>query len=208
MYKTCSKCKNKKLLSEFSKNKSLKDGYHSQCKECVKEYYENNKDYIRSYKQKHSKSYYILNKEKITEYRQLYREENKEYFSEYYETNKDKLTTNKRTYYEDNKSMVAARLKKYREDNRDCFRFRQAKRRAAKLNALPKWLNHEEFEQIKELYTCAQMFKLYTGQEYHVDHIVPLQGENVCGLHVPWNLQVIPAKENLSKSNKLQEDTI
>lgn len=68
---------------------------------------------------------------------------------------------------------------------------------------MPSWLTKEDFVQIRELYICAQMFKLYTGQEYHVDHIVPLQGENVCGLHVPWNLQVILAKENLSKSNTL-----
>jgi hypothetical protein len=96
----------------------------------------------------------------------------------------------------------------YRAANKDRYNARDAKRRAAKLQALPKWLTSEQLEQIKELYTCAQMFKLYTGEEYHVDHIVPLQGENVCGLHVPWNLQVIPARENLSKSNKLQEDIL
>jgi len=43
-----------------------------------------------------------------------------------------------------------------------------------------------------------------TGIQYHVDHIIPLQGENVCGLHIAANLRVIPARDNLAKSNKLK----
>jgi 5-methylcytosine-specific restriction endonuclease McrA len=72
-----------------------------------------------------------------------------------------------------------------------------------KINATPAWLTKEDHVQIQELYEIAQAFKLYTGQQYHVDHIVPLQGKNVCGLHVPWNLQVLEASENIRKSNKL-----
>jgi 5-methylcytosine-specific restriction endonuclease McrA len=212
MHKKCTKCNQEKLLNQFYKKSSSKDGFMSCCKSCDskrtkqylaenkeksqlrhKEYYELNSDKIKStvsnyYKEnketilEHKKKYNELNKHNISQKKKIYRENNQEYFREYYEN-----------YYKLNTSVYVARANK---------------RRAAKLKALPKWLTKEELEQIKELYEIARMFKLYTGEEYHVDHIVPLQGENVCGLHVPWNLQVIPAKENLSKSNKLQEDIL
>lgn len=74
------------------------------------------------------------------------------------------------------------------------------RRRAAKLNACPSWVDHKE---IHKIYRRRAELARETGQEWHVDHIIPLQGEKVSGLHVPWNLQIITAHENLSKSNKM-----
>jgi 5-methylcytosine-specific restriction endonuclease McrA len=78
----------------------------------------------------------------------------------------------------------------------------EAKRRSAQLQRTPPWLTAEHLTQIADFYTMAKMFQMYTGETYHVDHIEPLQGDNVSGLHVPWNLQILHYKENLQKSNK------
>ena len=68
-------------------------------------------------------------------------------------------------------------------------------RRSRKLKAIPKWAN---LEKIKEIYkNCPK--------GYHVDHIIPLKGINVCGLHVPNNLRIIKAKHNLIKGNRLAQ---
>ena len=101
-----------------------------------------------------------------------------------------------------NPEKVKQRTKKWQLNNSDRVNAIAAKRRAAELQRTPRWLTKEHFEQINELYTIAKMFQMYTGKKYHVDHEVPLQGEFVSGLHVPWNMTVLPAKENISKKNK------
>jgi len=80
---------------------------------------------------------------------------------------------------------------------------RSALRTRRSKQATPKWLTPEHKQQIVAIYEHMRDCRYITGEEYHVDHIVPLRGKNVCGLHVPWNLQVLPAWVNLSKSNRL-----
>ena len=121
---------------------------------------------------------------------------------EYYITN----TLNYKERYEENKEKLLEYQSIYSKNNRSQRRCIDAKRRASKLNATPKWLTDEDKMSIQLIYDASIWMTQVFEEEFHVDHIVPLQGENVCGLHVPWNLQVIPAKENLSKSNKLYQN--
>ena len=81
---------------------------------------------------------------------------------------------------------------------------RTAKRHAAKLQRTPKWVGPEEMWLIKEAYALAKLRGKILGGEWEVDHIIPLQGKNVCGLHVPTNLQVIPCTINRQKSNRYE----
>lgn len=87
----------------------------------------------------------------------------------------------------------------YKKANKKTVNISNRTYKLSKLKATPKWAN---LVAIKAKYQLAAMFNKETEQTWHVDHIVPLQGTNVCGLHVEYNLRVIPAKENLSKGNK------
>lgn len=79
-----------------------------------------------------------------------------------------------------------------------------AKRRAAKLQRTPAWLSEDDFWMIEQAYEIASLRGKMTKIDWHVDHIIPLQGEIASGLHVPTNLQVIPWFQNLSKANKYE----
>jgi hypothetical protein len=79
----------------------------------------------------------------------------------------------------------------------------QKKRMEAIKRATPKWLSPIQKEAIKAIYERARLLTKVTGIEYHVDHIVPLMAKEACGLHVPWNLEVIKKEYNLKNNNKL-----
>ena len=78
-----------------------------------------------------------------------------------------------------------------------------AARRAAKLHATPPWLTKAHLKQIETFYLEARRLFELDGVRRHVDHRYPLQGKTCCGLHVPWNLQILTKTENLKKQNKL-----
>ena len=118
-------------------------------------------------------------------------------------------------YYERNKAMVIARAqarpakdkraykKEHKIANPEYYKALVSFRRKKHQMATPKWLSIEQKKDIRGLYLLAQSTSSITGERYVVDHIIPLIGEVVCGLHVPWNLRVITQEENLAKSNKI-----
>jgi 5-methylcytosine-specific restriction endonuclease McrA len=83
-----------------------------------------------------------------------------------------------------------------------------AKRKAAKLQAIPDWLSEFDLVAIQCKYSVSKMLTKHGYEKYAVDHIVPLQGKTVCGLHVPWNLQVITASENSKKGNRFNGEKL
>lgn len=99
-----------------------------------------------------------------------------------------------------------ASKRSYNKRNKDKRAAQSAKYRAIKLSAMPSWANIDEIKQIyKDADIVRAFFKEFLpNSEFHVDHVIPLQGETVCGLHVEDNLQILPATENWSKGNRLK----
>lgn len=77
-----------------------------------------------------------------------------------------------------------------------------SKQRASQQKRTPGWLSTDDWWMIDELYALAALRTKLTGIAWHVDHVIPLRGKKVSGLHVPWNLRVIPAIDNLRKGNR------
>lgn len=182
--KTCTRCGELKDLSLFYADKSRSDGRGSQCKKCKAVYFsarERRPDVIarrKLYKQK---------PENISRHiRHSQKPETKLWWEAYKETSE----------YKEKKKQYEA---KWARNNAAKIALKSAKREAAQRAAMPSWAQKEA---ILEFYKLAAELTKRTGIKHHVDHIVPLHGKQVSGLHVPQNLRVIPAIENIKKGNR------
>jgi len=125
-----------------------------------------------------------------------------EHDKNFYASKPDKKIATAIKWNQENKDKHQEHRKKWKKLNVDLVNINTAKRRYARLKRTPFWLNAGQDFEMECIYKyCASLRSI--GLDYEVDHIVPLQGKTVSGLHVPWNLQVITASENAAKGNRL-----
>lgn len=166
-----------------------------------------------------SLKYYYNNKEKYVEYRENNKEKVAKYKRDWYERNKDRILSekawlsddikqkkkeyDKRRYEVKKEEMRAYERERRKLPHRKAAHAEETRRRRMHLKqATPSWITQEDKQLIKDIYTLSAVYNLHSGLKWHVDHILPLRGELVCGLHVPDNLQIIPATANIKKHNK------
>lgn len=123
--------------------------------------------------------------------------------AEWQKQNAKKSNENTKKWQSKNPDKVKEVSSKYQKNNKGKVNANGAKRYAAKLQRTPPWLTKEQFNEIKSFYIHASAASTGLDDEFEVDHIIPLQGENVSGLHVPWNLQILTKSENITKSNRI-----
>lgn len=171
--KPCTKCGEIKPAHEFYVDKRNRNGLQSQCKACCILN-------AKSYEERHA--------DKIKARRKIY-----------YENNADERRALSRRIRNRNVELARERCKDWRRQNPHLVNAGSAKRRAIINRTTPSWANQEKIEL---QYFMARFLTEISGLSHEVDHIIPIRGRNVCGLHVETNLRVVLASENRSKSNK------
>ena len=232
--KACTKCGLVKPTSEFSPRGSGFTSHCKSCKRETASakiradpdahrakqavYRDANREHIKTY----SAKYRAENIEKALGYESAYRLRNPEavarsaakhkadnpkamalYSKAYKARHRDKVLAARLVYRVANKDRCNALTRAWNRLNQDRRLAAKAKRRAREKVAIPAWSN---LRLVSDFYKTAKGLEMLLGEFYHVDHIVPLNSEIVCGLHCEANLQVIPAIENLSKGNRFWPD--
>ena len=169
--------------SAFGKHKSRKDGLQDHCLECRRA--------TRTDKARpgYMQAYYLKNKEQLDAANKRRYEESDKH--QIYLDNKERV----REWDSSHPEKRAEYWQAFRVNHPEKYITHNVVSGKRLHKATPKWVDKNQIRQI------------YEGRPegFHVDHIVPLKGKNVCGLHVPWNLQYLPAIENRKKSNKVKE---
>jgi hypothetical protein len=196
--KTCGKCKESLSLDSFHKRTASKDGKAAKCKKCDKIAFdlwrkENKEKWSASTTR--AKKKYLSNPENLEKERAKYRE----YDSRPEVRARKKAYRSKPEVRERLRAKERAAFKKRYDANPRPYIVKSSMRHKRLKQITPKWLSPEQLEELKRFYEqCPKGFC--------VDHIVPVNGETVRGLHVPWNLQHLTVHDNAVKSNKILID--
>lgn len=185
--KTCSRCRQAKPLEEFSRRNGRAGGRQSNCKVCSKEarqeWLRDRPDYMKQYAARNPTT-------------PEQRAKNRRRFAE---KHPERLKQFARAQYLRQRAYYKAKALRWFKANATRDSARVSARRARKIGATPDWANAFFIE---EAYDIARTRTRVTGVQWHVDHIVPLVSDLVCGLHVENNLAVIPASHNIAKGNR------
>ena len=117
---------------------------------------------------------------------------------------KNHYNTNYELVRECNRKAVSSFQKRNPEKNCE----KTARYNANKKNRIPSWLSKDDLSKIRSIYKMCRLISQKTGIRHEVDHVIPINGKDVSGLHVPWNLQIITKEDNIKKSNKIVEDIV
>lgn len=222
--KRCSKCGLRKQLDRFPRRKSSADGRRNECRDCAEKFHAGwrnaNTERVREVARESAKRRRAANPQKMREYANQYRAKNagkaRAAYRTWYEANKDASSAATaawgarnpgwyQRYVERNREAIREKRRQWARTNRAAETAKARRYHLSKRRASPLWLSPIQVALIAEHYEIAAARSVQTGIPHDVDHIVPLNGKSVCGLHVPWNLQVIPAVENRAKRNLLLE---
>lgn len=181
------------------------------CVKCVslrkKEQYLVNREAKLTYAKIHGTKYRAENKEKVTLKNKLWKQNNPEKVKDNAKKlralNPEKCNDAVKKSYYKHWDKNRARCIAWAKANKGLVNSYTMKRKADKLQRTPAWLTPIDFERIENEYKLAALLTKVTGSPWHVDHIIPLRGKMVSGLHVPSNLRAIPAKDNISKGNRV-----
>ena len=184
--KHCWDCKRTLELSLFFKDKNRKDGHQHRCKECVKAYNQSRKTHIAKLAKNRYQSNLELGRKKA---------------KEYYYNNIEKCRATALRWKYNNKDKVKINEEKYRLNHPEKMEWSLSQRRKSVKQATVKWTNKKLVSKIYRL--RSRLNKIAGYVKYHVDHVIPLQGKDISGLHVETNLRISLATDNLLKGNRI-----
>lgn len=219
MYKKCKKCGALKTVDRFHKSTTHKSGLRNECSLCTSAL-----KWLKNPKIKLLKFVRFTLKKTVVTHIYCFKCSTKKELSQfanrsdspsgifyrcrpcvYAARNLEVKRTSDRNYYTINCDKIKRTVKKYRLANQHKIAELSARNRAIRKRATPDWLTQDQKEEMNNIYWQRAAKSEETGVEHHVDHIVPIKGNKICGLHVPWNLRVIPAEQNLRKRNKMED---